>query len=93
MVVFPDSPPGDYWVIGTDYNSYASVYSCKEFGSITFEFAWVLLRDVNSVNSTAVDEALDAFESNGIQTDNFEVIDHTDCDYEAETACGPPPLS
>ncbi len=37
---------GNYWVLGTDYVSYAAVYACRDimFGTSRAEVAWILTR-------------------------------------------------
>ena len=36
-----------YWILDTDYESYASVYSCASFGltGLYYEYAWLFTRD------------------------------------------------
>ena len=36
-----------YWILDTDYESYASVYSCASFGltGLKYEYAWLFTRD------------------------------------------------
>ena len=35
-----------YWILDTDYVSYASVYSCATFGfGLKYEYAWLFTRD------------------------------------------------
>ncbi len=80
-VHFPGSPAATYWVIGTDYENYASVYSCKDLIGFAFEYSWVLVRDANP-SEEVVDDALAAFKSHGLPTDKFEIISQKDCgDY------------
>jgi lipocalin len=38
------SPPANYDIVSSDYKSYALIYSCSQFGSTKFEFAFVLSR-------------------------------------------------
>lgn len=39
---------GPYWILDTDYDNYAFVYSCKEiFGLYHTEFFWILTREKN----------------------------------------------
>ena len=44
-VTFPGC--GLYWILDTDYESYASVYSCASFGltGLYYEYAWLFTRD------------------------------------------------
>ncbi|XP_016532752.1 apolipoprotein D-like, partial [Poecilia formosa] len=35
---------GSYWLLSTDYDSYALVYSCKSYGLFHVELAWILSR-------------------------------------------------
>ena len=36
-----------YWILDTDYENYASVYSCATFGiaGLKYEYAWLFTRD------------------------------------------------
>ena len=53
LVVFPSIPGpqptegGSYWVLDTDYENYAAVYSCGSglFDQFRVEFGWVLTRE------------------------------------------------
>jgi apolipoprotein D and lipocalin family protein len=38
------SPQGNYWVLDTDYQQYALVYSCQKVFSIKIQQAWYLSR-------------------------------------------------
>lgn len=48
LVRFPLSPEGNYWVIGTDYDNYAIVWSCTDILpgilSTNMQFLWILAR-------------------------------------------------
>lgn len=48
-MTFPTAPTGadaPYWVLGTDYQNYAVVYSCVEFGGFaSARTVWILTRD------------------------------------------------
>jgi len=48
-VTFPSAPAGadaPYWVLGTDYQNYAVVYSCSEFaGFASARTVWILTRE------------------------------------------------
>ncbi len=41
---FPFAPPGDYQVLGTDYQNYAVVYGCKDLNPGKQEYASILTR-------------------------------------------------
>ena len=44
---------GDYWVIDTDYDTFASVYSCSDaLGLVKFEIAYILTREKNPSEET-----------------------------------------
>ena len=72
---------GTYWVLGTDYESYASVYSCKSLLGFALEYSWILVRDVNP-SEEVLEKAQAAFISNGLGIDNFETVDQSNCTYE-----------
>lgn len=39
------SSDGNYWVLETDYDNYAVVWSCKSFNGRSFRFLWYLSRE------------------------------------------------
>ncbi|XP_048749325.2 apolipoprotein D-like [Ostrea edulis] len=41
----PVDPNGNYWVVKTDYNHFAVVYSCRQRGLYKSENAYILLRE------------------------------------------------
>merc|ERR1711936_912034 len=81
LVYFPFAPASDYWIIGTDYENYASVYSCVSLLVFKIEFAWVLVRDPNP-SEEILEKARNEFRKNGITTTTFEKISQKDCVYD-----------
>ena len=46
------APWGDYRVVSTDYETYSIVYGCSSFfGAFSYEYLWVLSRDVHETGS------------------------------------------
>ena len=46
---------GDYWVIDTDYDTFASVYSCGDIlGIVKIELAYILTREKNPSEETVL---------------------------------------
>ncbi|XP_077998582.1 apolipoprotein D-like [Glandiceps talaboti] len=83
-------PPGDYWVLRTDYESYAVVYTCTDyFGLSRVEFAWILSRERTLDEDTLASIVTD-IESMGIDVSYFVPTDQTECDdVEKEVEIGP----
>ena len=91
-VHFPYSPAGDYWLLDTDYENFASVYACTDiFGLLKIEFAWVLVRDPTNVTSEVMNNALDAFKNQNLSTDAFLPVSHPHpgCTYEDPSGAEP----
>lgn len=79
--LYPGVPDAPYWVISTDYQSYALVYSCSDFfGLFRVEFAWILARTrvlADNIISQLHDKlAADA----GIDLSRLTVTNQTGCD-------------
>ncbi|KAI9560122.1 hypothetical protein GHT06_014132 [Daphnia sinensis] len=79
-VSFSDTPAttANYWVLGTDYDNYAVVWSCTGLGPIRISFAWLLTR-AQEPTSDIVDQALAIFKENGISTDPLKVTNQKNC--------------
>lgn len=73
-------PAGDYWVLGTDYTSYAAVFSCTDLTFFNAQIAWILTRSPRPTHKTLA-QAYRVFEANGVNTDYFRVTDQTGCGY------------
>ena len=76
-VHFPFFPwKGDYWVLDTDYDNYASIYTCQDnFGLFKIELAWILAKDPG-LKGDKMDKALAAFTKQNIDIRRFEKLKH-----------------
>ena len=73
---------GSYWLIDTDYDNYASVYSCQSIlGLFEIEYAWVLVRNTQT-SEDIVTKAREAFTKNGLDISKFEIVSHENCEYD-----------
>ncbi|XP_077296104.1 apolipoprotein D-like [Arctopsyche grandis] len=69
-VVFPSIPfgrPAPYWVLDTDYDNYAVVFSCTEFLFFHTEIVWILTRSPVP-DQEIVDQAYGVMTENGLKT-------------------------
>lgn len=84
LVNFPFQPPGEYWLLDTDYDNFASVYSCSDAtGLFTYEFAWILVRDPSNVSDDIMQRAMDAFTNQNLNIlQGFEAVNQEGCVYE-----------
>ena len=79
---FPAGTSANYLVLETDYVNYSAVFSCYSVLDLFhFEFAWVLVRDVN-VDAEIVAKAKEAFTRNGLDISTIEVCEHNNCVYD-----------
>ncbi|XP_047446302.1 apolipoprotein D-like [Mugil cephalus] len=67
---FENSPPAPYWVLSTDYDNYALVYSCTDLGLIHLEFAWILSREPSLPEET-IEELHSTLSSIGVRVDKL----------------------
>ena len=76
--------------MGTDYESFACVYSCFETPNFTSLQAWIITRDPHPTLET-VEKGLDIFIANGVDVADFVPFAHENCDYSKidEVACEP----
>ena len=99
-VYFPYGGSGDYWILDTDYENFASIYSCMDdtiWGKI--EQAWILVRDPANVTSEVMMKAFNAYTSQNLTVTDFLEVSHENCTYENPTGAlpctggnwGPPP--
>ncbi|XP_060920317.1 apolipoprotein D-like [Labrus mixtus] len=73
----PDAP---YWVLSTDYHSYALVYSCSDyFGLFHIDFAWILAR-TRVLTGDIILQLHDKLAAAGVKVNHLTVSDQTSCD-------------
>ncbi|XP_018785127.1 PREDICTED: apolipoprotein D-like, partial [Bactrocera latifrons] len=68
----------DYWVLGTDYDNYAAVYSCKNLKIAHTETVWILTRE-RDPSEDIVRDAQDVLVSQGVSLDPMIVTDQSGC--------------
>ena len=78
-------------ILGTDYDNYASIYSCHNLlGFWKVEYAWVLARNPTNFTQEIMDTALNAFHSqNLLDTNNFVSFSQEGCTYENPSGAEP----
>ncbi|XP_019958753.2 apolipoprotein D-like isoform X2 [Paralichthys olivaceus] len=73
----PDAP---YWVLSTDYQSYALVYSCSDYFSLFhIDFAWILAR-TRALPEDVVGRLHDELTAAGVDVNRLTVTNQTGCD-------------
>ncbi|KAM6953786.1 apolipoprotein D-like [Aplochiton taeniatus] len=76
----PDSP---YWVLSTDYQTYAVVYSCSDYlGVFHVDFAWILAR-TRTLADDIVGRLHDDLKAVGLDVNRLTVSNQTACDAMA----------
>ncbi|XP_076340210.1 apolipoprotein D-like isoform X2 [Tachypleus tridentatus] len=80
IVDFPLNPFGkvNYWVMMTDYDNYAAIWSCQRMLLGHFENAEILSRSP-SLDKVIVNKIRGRFETYGVDENQFSVIDQEDC--------------
>uniref|UniRef100_A0A0A1XBP1 Apolipoprotein D n=1 Tax=Zeugodacus cucurbitae TaxID=28588 RepID=A0A0A1XBP1_ZEUCU len=68
----------DYWVLGTDYENYAVVYSCKNLIVANAQTAWILTRERNPTEDV-VRAAKRVLVAQGVSLDPLIVTDQSNC--------------
>jgi lipocalin len=58
------SPQGNYWILDTDYNTYALVYSCQRIFGVKLQVSWYLSRSqtLNQATIAKLDQTLKSFD-------------------------------
>ena len=75
------SPPGPYWILGTDYDNYACVYGCSQYDGYINLAASILTRDPNPSLET-LEQCLDIFIANGVEVADFIPFPQENCNYD-----------
>merc|ERR1740128_565020 len=68
----------NYLVLGTDYTSYAVVWSCNNLFFFNTQFLWILTRD-REPSDDVINSALAVIESNGLNKNKLRKTDQTNC--------------
>ncbi|XP_063076204.1 apolipoprotein D-like [Engraulis encrasicolus] len=83
VTFYPGTPPGNYWVLDTDFDNYALVYGCKNAGPLYADFIWILSRS-RSLPQETVDRLHTTLTSHGIKIDKLMTTPHVGCDSMPE---------
>jgi len=77
----PENPIKNYWILDTDYDSFAIVYSCFEFEG-KMEYAWILSR-TKHLNEDAMEYAIAKLAAIGVHEDQLEdTVQNESCVHE-----------
>ncbi|CAC5382784.1 APOD [Mytilus coruscus] len=75
----PFTPPGQYWVLDTDYESYSVVYSCRQQGLQRIESAFILTRERSGLPAATRIQLYSKLLASGINAYDFIPTDQTSC--------------
>ncbi|KAK2578716.1 hypothetical protein KPH14_007792 [Odynerus spinipes] len=81
LVTFPSlliSFDAPYWILETDYDNYAVVWSCTNIGLVSAKFAWLLTREP-SPSLAVMEKAYAVLDRNGISRAYFIRTDQKNC--------------
>ncbi|KAF2356923.1 Lipocalin/cytosolic fatty-acid binding domain [Trinorchestia longiramus] len=68
----------NYWVLDTDYTSYAVVWSCRNALIFNTQFLWILTRERNPP-ADVIDKALAVIARRGLDATRLSITEQTDC--------------
>lgn len=67
----------------TDYENYAIVMSCTNYGFFRSTFFWILSRNPNFRNTASFDEVLNsAVDNYQIKSDSLHYVNTVNCDFD-----------
>ncbi|CAG2190366.1 APOD [Mytilus edulis] len=87
----PFTPPGQYWVLDTDYESYSVVYSCRQDDFQKIESAFILTRARVGLPAAIRIQLYSKLLASGINAFDFIPTDQTSCPVPSPFQ--PPPLA
>ncbi|XP_044746728.1 apolipoprotein D-like [Coccinella septempunctata] len=67
-----------YWILETDYVSYAVVWSCTDFGILSTKFAWILTRERNPP-SEVLEKSHAVFDKFNLNKKSLQKTDQENC--------------
>uniref|UniRef100_UPI003AAB0601 apolipoprotein D-like n=1 Tax=Centroberyx gerrardi TaxID=166262 RepID=UPI003AAB0601 len=67
---FESTPPAPYRVLSTDYDGYALIYSCTDYGLFHVDFAWIMSRQPSMLGQT-IDYLHSILASAGVSVDKL----------------------
>ncbi|XP_034934717.1 apolipoprotein D-like [Chelonus insularis] len=85
-VSYPSLPinyPTPHWVLGTDYNNYAVLWSCSNMGLLSLKSAWILTRERHPPVSV-LEAAYKILDRNQISRAYFSRTDQKNCPASKE---------
>ena len=65
-------PLGQYKVLDTNYDSWAAVWACESVSSVSFEYAWILSREM-TISQSDLNRAIGTFSQYGIDVSQFQI--------------------
>jgi len=74
----PLFPKQNYWVLDTDYDNYAIVWSCAEFYFSHYELVWIFGRNKNMRPETRM-RAYNKLQQYGFKLEDLIVVEHSHC--------------
>lgn len=74
----PLFPKQNYWVLDTDYENYALVWSCADFVLNHYQLIWLFSRKT-TLRPEHRFKAYQTLHNNGLKLEDLVVVDHSEC--------------